>query len=175
VLSRARAEPATLVLGIDANAAGMAASASRAARKPRRGGLVNARFVVCAVEALPPALARSADLVIIQLPWAALLRGLVRGDHAVIAPIAGLVRPGGDLRLLLSVTERDAGSDIGSLDERAIESLTETFAALGLQNLERRPATPADVAASGSTWARKLGIARGDRAAWWLRFRATRR
>lgn len=175
MLARARAEPETLVLGIDANAAGMAASASRAARKPRRGGLVNARFVVSAVEALPGALAGTADLVTIHLPWAALLRGIVRGDRSIMAPIAELVRPGGELRLLLSVAPRDAGLGLASLDEAAIDAIARAFARFGLEILERQPATPDDVARSGSTWAKRLAVGRGDRAAWWLRFRAARR
>lgn len=175
MLARARAEAETLVLGIDANAAGMAASASRAAHKPQRGGLANARFAVCAVEALPDALAGTADLVTIQMPWAALLRGLVRGDPSVTAPIARLLRPGGELRLLLSVAPRDAELGVASLDEAAIDALAATFAAHGLAVRERHVATPEDVTESRSTWARKLGIDRGDRAAWWLRLRAARR
>jgi 16S rRNA (adenine(1408)-N(1))-methyltransferase len=174
-MARARAEPGTLVLGIDANAAGMADSASRVARKPRRGGLVNVRFAVSAVEALPPGLRCAADLVTIQLPWAALLRGLVQGDPAVIQPIVGLLRPGAELRLLLSVTERDAGNGLGNLDAEAIDRLTRALEAHGLHAVDCRLATPADVAASGSTWARRLGIANGERPAWHLRFAAARR
>jgi 16S rRNA (adenine(1408)-N(1))-methyltransferase len=46
VLARARAAPETLVVGVDANAAGMA-------RAARRGGPANALFVVAAAEHPP--------------------------------------------------------------------------------------------------------------------------
>ena len=50
VLAAAAGEPATLVLGLDANAAGMAEASRRAARSGRRGGLPNAAFVLAAAE-----------------------------------------------------------------------------------------------------------------------------
>ncbi|MFI5255453.1 MAG: hypothetical protein ACHQ15_08360, partial [Candidatus Limnocylindrales bacterium] len=145
--ARARAEPTTLVLGIDSNAAGMAAAASRAARGSRRGGLANACFLVAAVEGLPAVLAGTADLVTIQLPWAALLRGLVHGDEAFTGPIAALVKPGGELRLLLSVTEREAGNGLEILGAADLARLTRALEGQGLRGVECRPATAANVAA----------------------------
>lgn len=57
----------------------MAEAASRAGRKRAEGG-PNARFVVCAAEALPGELDATADLVTIQFPWGSLLRGIVLGE-----------------------------------------------------------------------------------------------
>jgi 16S rRNA (adenine(1408)-N(1))-methyltransferase len=50
VLALARARPDTLVIGVDANAAGMAEASRRAAR---RGTLPNALFAVAAAEHPP--------------------------------------------------------------------------------------------------------------------------
>jgi len=50
VLAAAAARPDTLVIGVDANAAGMAEASRRAAR---RGALPNALFVVAAAEHPP--------------------------------------------------------------------------------------------------------------------------
>ena len=50
VLRAAAARPDTLVIGVDANAAGMAEASRRAAR---RGALPNALFVVAAAEHPP--------------------------------------------------------------------------------------------------------------------------
>ena len=50
VLRAASARPDTLVIGVDANAAGMAEASRRAAR---RGALPNALFVVAAAEHPP--------------------------------------------------------------------------------------------------------------------------
>jgi 16S rRNA (adenine(1408)-N(1))-methyltransferase len=68
VLAAAAAQPDRLVIGVDANAAGMAEAARRAAAKPSRGGLPNALFVVAAVEALPPELTGLAYLVTCHFP-----------------------------------------------------------------------------------------------------------
>jgi 16S rRNA (adenine(1408)-N(1))-methyltransferase len=48
VLAAAAAQPNRLVVGVDANAAGMMTASRRAAAKPSRGGLPNALFVVAA-------------------------------------------------------------------------------------------------------------------------------
>ena len=50
VLAAARARPEVLVVGVDANAAGMAEASRRAAR---RGAVPNALFVVAAAEHPP--------------------------------------------------------------------------------------------------------------------------
>jgi 16S rRNA (adenine(1408)-N(1))-methyltransferase len=173
VLARARAEPDMLVLGIDANADGMAEAASRAARRPARGGAPNARFLVCAVEALPVELAAIADEVTVQFPWGSLLRGIVAGESAVLAPITRLLKPlpAAELRLLLSVEPRDRSLGVPVLDAHAAASIGAAAVELGLAPVEVRPAEAADLTASRSTWARKLRAGSGQRRAWLLTFR----
>jgi tRNA G46 methylase TrmB len=51
VLAVAAADPAALVLGLDASRDGLVEAAVRAARPSTRGGLANARFVVAAAPA----------------------------------------------------------------------------------------------------------------------------
>jgi 16S rRNA (adenine(1408)-N(1))-methyltransferase len=89
VLAAAAAEPDRLVVGVDASAAAMAEASRRAARRPDRGGLPNALFVVAAAEALPPELDGLADLVTVHFPWASLLRGLLTADPAVLVAWPG--------------------------------------------------------------------------------------
>jgi 16S rRNA (adenine(1408)-N(1))-methyltransferase len=80
VLAAAADEPDRLVVGIDANAAGMATASRRAAATPRRGGLPNALFVVAAIGALPRELDGLADVVTVHFPWGSLLRGLLGAE-----------------------------------------------------------------------------------------------
>ena len=98
VLARARTEPATLAIGIDANAASMIESSRRAAKPEQKGGRPNALFVVAAAETPPPELARLADEVTITLPWGSLLDGVLGHDDRVAAGVASLVAPGGLVR-----------------------------------------------------------------------------
>jgi 16S rRNA (adenine(1408)-N(1))-methyltransferase len=77
VLATARAEPRALVIGLDADASRMSEASRRAARKPGKGGLPNALFVVAAAESLPCELDGLVDAVTIQLPWGSLLRSVL--------------------------------------------------------------------------------------------------
>jgi 16S rRNA (adenine(1408)-N(1))-methyltransferase len=172
VLARATAEPDTLALGIDANATGMAPVALRAARKPAKGGVQNARFLVSSVEGLPGELAATANLVTVQFPWGSLLRGIVRGEPAIIEPIARLLNrePNAELRMLLSVEPRDRSQGLRALDPASLARIAASFSKLGLTSTELRAATPGELASSHSTWAKRLRAGTGERQAALLAF-----
>lgn len=159
VLAAAAREPTTLALGIDASAAAMAEASRRAARAARKGGLDNARFVLAAAESLPAELAGQAALVTVLFPWGSLLRGCVGLDDAVACGVAGLVARGGVLELLLAPAERDGLAGVPTSQSAVAEAATRTFAAHGLEVVVARAATPAEIAATGSSWARRLGVA----------------
>jgi 16S rRNA (adenine(1408)-N(1))-methyltransferase len=156
VLATAAAEPTTLVIGLDANAASMAEASRRAAGPGRKGGLENVLFVLAAAEAPPEELRELAGRVTVLFPWGSLLRGCLGGDAAVARGIAELVAPGGVLDLLVAAADRD-GLDGLPTDLAAVTAAaTGTFHALGLRLVEARAASDAEVRASGSTWARRL-------------------
>ena len=159
VLAAAAREPTTLAIGIDASAAAMAEASRRAARSARKGGLGNVRFVLAAAESLPPVLAGRAALVTVLFPWGSLLRGCLGLDAAVACGVAGLVAPTGVLELLLAPAERDRLAGVPTSEGAVIEAATRAFEAHGLGVVVARAATPAEVAATGSSWARRLGIA----------------
>jgi 16S rRNA (adenine(1408)-N(1))-methyltransferase len=149
----------------------MADAASRAARRPARGGAPNARFLVSTAESIPEELAATADLVTVQFPWSSLLRGIVLGEPAVVGPIAGLLKPSpaSELRLLLSVERRDRALGIEALDERSVGGIAAGFTQFGIEAIELRPASAADLEAIHSTWARRLRAGTSARQAWLLR------
>jgi 16S rRNA (adenine(1408)-N(1))-methyltransferase len=148
VLAAAAARPDTLVIGVDANAAGMAEASRRATR---RNALPNALFAVAAAERPPQALRARAHSLTITFPWGSLLRGVLGHDDAVLAGVAALLAPGSTARVLVSVVPRDGVPEIPP-DDR----LAAAYAAHGLELLEARPATAEEVAASGSSWAKRL-------------------
>jgi 16S rRNA (adenine(1408)-N(1))-methyltransferase len=167
VLAAAAAEPDRLVVGVDASATAMAEASRRAGRRPERGGLPNALFVVAAAEALPTELDGLADLVTVHFPWGSLLRGLLTANPAMLAGLARVLRPGGTLSMLVSSTDRDRGAGVGPIDRPALAALAGAYARQGLALTRVRPATPDDVAASRSTWGKRLG-AGTRRPAWRL-------
>ncbi|HYN18128.1 MAG TPA: hypothetical protein VEY96_08595, partial [Actinomycetes bacterium] len=152
MLAAAAAEPDRLVVGVDASAAALAEASRRAGRRPERGGLPNALFVVAAAEALPPELDGLADRVTVHFPWGSLLRGLLGADPAIMAGLVRVMRPGATLSMLVSSTARDSRAGVEPIGEPALAALAVDYGHHGLAVTRVRPATPADVAATRSTW-----------------------
>ena len=146
VLRWALAELDRLVIGVDANAAGMRAAARRSSDLP------NAAFVVAAAESLPDDLAAAADRVTVQFPWGSLLRGILCGEGPVLANLARIAAPGATLSVLWSVTDRDRAA-LGPVPTRPAE---ESFVAAGFEVRDLRPATVGEIDATGSSWAKRL-------------------
>ena len=125
--------------------------------RAKRTRLANVAFLVEAVERIPNELAGLASEVTIHFPWGSLLRGVITADEQVLSPIAKLLRPDGELRLLLSATSRDGYADLAPDD---VSALARSYAEHGLELTEARVATRLDVAASRSSWAKRLGQGR---------------
>jgi 16S rRNA (adenine(1408)-N(1))-methyltransferase len=170
VLARAMAEPRTLALGMDANAASMIESSRRAAKPGHKGGRPNAVFVVAAAEAPPPELTAIADEITITLPWGSLLAGVLGRDDRVAAGVAALLAPGGLVRSIVSTASCD-GRDLPVLDERLSAVIADAWTGHGLTLAGFRPATAAELAGTHSTWARRLGLGSGTREAWTIELR----
>jgi len=161
VVRAAGRRPDVLFIGLDADPTQMRRASAHAP--------ANARFVVAAAEALPSELAASVAAVTIFFPWASLLRGLVGPSAAVLSGIGRVLTPGGTLTVLLSITGRDGGKTLarGSIDCAA-------YRRAGLQVTAWRPATPGEIEASDSSWAKRLR-AGADRAVWYLEARSPRK
>jgi 16S rRNA (adenine(1408)-N(1))-methyltransferase len=167
VLSRAAAEPGTLVFGIDATAGSMA----EASRRATRSGLTNAAFLATGAEALSsvPWLAGIADRVSVTFPWGSLLRGVLGlDDGAILCSVAAVLRPGGEIEVLTSVIPSDGIVGFTALDDAFEATIREAWARAGLVLTGMCPATPDDVLASRSSWGRRLGAGHAVRPVWRL-------
>jgi 16S rRNA (adenine(1408)-N(1))-methyltransferase len=157
VLHRSRIEPTTFAIAIDASPDTLASGAWRA----KRARLGNAAFLVEGVECLPRELACLADEVTIHFPWGSLLHGLVDGGGEVIGPVAGLMKPGAELRVLISVIDRDG---FGELTPSIVIARRAPYDRHGLGLIEADWASAATVADSRSAWAKRLAVGRARRA-----------
>ena len=146
----------------------MAESSLRAARPERRGGLRNALFVVAAADRPPAELTGIAAELAVTMPWGSLLRGALANDDARDAAtgIAALVAPGGTVRVLVSIDPRDRLA-VPPLTADAAPGLATRWCCHGLTLAAFEPADAAVIAATGSSWARRLAAGR-DRAVWRL-------
>ena len=165
VLARARAEPASLVLGVDAVATAMAEASGRAARR----GPSNAMFFAAGAETLgDSSLTGRVDLVAITFPWGSLLRGVLGLDSDTLDGVAALVAPGGRVEILASVVPADRIEGISSLDPSWEPTIRRAWCGAGLELASMRRATNDEVVASRSSWARRLGAAGDARPVWRL-------
>jgi 16S rRNA (adenine(1408)-N(1))-methyltransferase len=153
VLHRARTEPNAFALAIDASADALASGAWRA----KRARLCNAAFLVEGVERLSPDLSCLADEVTVHFPWGSLLRGLVDGTPAVVGPIARLMKPGGELRVLLSAVDRDG---MGDVNPAVLTARRDAYSDHGLLLTAAEWASAAVVADTRSAWAKRLAVGR---------------
>ncbi|MDQ3879926.1 MAG: hypothetical protein M3295_02445 [Chloroflexota bacterium] len=94
----------------------------------------------------------------VHLPWGSLLRGVLGADDAVLAGMAQLLAPEATGTVLVSVLPRD-----GVPESPAAAPLAAIYADHGLSLIEARAATHAEVAASRSSWARRLRAGRERR------------
>jgi 16S rRNA (adenine(1408)-N(1))-methyltransferase len=109
-----------------------------------------------------------ADSLTLHFPWASLLRGTLGHDHDALAGLAQLLAPEAVGTALVSVLPRDG---VPAIPEAG--ALAQAYARHGLALVEARPATPAEVAASGSSWAKRLRAGR-ERPVTLLRFSRVR-
>jgi 16S rRNA (adenine(1408)-N(1))-methyltransferase len=162
-LRRARSSTGVFVIAIDASADALVEGAWRA----KRHRLENAAFLVESVERLPAELCALADEVAVHFPWGSLLRGILAADRAVLSPLAMLLRPQAQLRLLLSATRRDGYADV---TPARMADLAGAYEANGLQLLTVRAASAEDLLESHSSWAKRLRVGR-ERSAVIARYR----
>jgi 16S rRNA (adenine(1408)-N(1))-methyltransferase len=165
VYESAREDASRLYIGVDPDAEALGEYAFRASRKPARGGVENARFVVASLEQLPPELHGLAAVVRVNFPWGSLLRSLLEPDDAALAALAKLA-PGGRFEVVFSYdpghdTGAFAGAPLPPLDDAYIaDPLVPAYAAAGLAVTEQRRLTQDEALAVPSTWGRRLLHAR---------------
>jgi 16S rRNA (adenine(1408)-N(1))-methyltransferase len=173
VVARARAEPSSLVLGVDADARAMAESSRRAARPATRGGLQNTMFLVAAAEQLPGPMAGRVSLVTVTFPWGSLLAGALGRDPAVASGLAGLVGPGGRIEMLASIETRDRAAGNVKMTAQGVPVIGAAWESHGLTLTCLQPATIEEILASHSTWGRRLTHGGGaGRTVWRLELEA---
>jgi 16S rRNA (adenine(1408)-N(1))-methyltransferase len=169
LLRRARREPDTFFVGVDAAADNMREASDRAHRQPARGGVSNLVFIAAAANDLPGDLAGIADEVTVVLPWGSLLQVVLLADEVFLGKLKALLKPHGRLELLVSVAESDVGAGKIDFDQAKAHALAADYERFGLKPEGLKMADESDVERLGSSWGRRLAIPR-RRQAWILRF-----
>jgi 16S rRNA (adenine(1408)-N(1))-methyltransferase len=157
------------VIALDPVRENMREVSAKAAKKPERGGVPNALFVVASIEQPPDELRGVADEIFVTLPWGSLMRGIILGDAQVIEAIASFGAQGARVRIVLNTRIFDEPVPIEARDlpevtpDYARDTLTPAFDSAGML-IGRADWMDADqVATLGTTWAKRLSHRRPPR------------
>jgi 16S rRNA (adenine(1408)-N(1))-methyltransferase len=148
----------------------MAEASRRATRSARKGGPGNTLFVLAAAESLPCELEGLVDAITVHFPWGSLLRGLLEPEPRILAGVSRLLRPGGELSLLISLTERDHTAGLRPLDQDVVRALGRRYCHMGFETTVARKATREEIDAAHSSWAKRMSAGH-KRPVWLIRFR----
>lgn len=158
----AAAHPERFVIALDPVRENMREWSAKAARKPEKGGLSNAVFAVASVEQPPEELRGIADEIFVTLPWGSLMRGLILGDDDVLSGVASFAREGSALRIVLNTRIFDDPVPLDAQNlpevtpEFVRETLVEAYGRRGIIIENARWMDADEVAAIGTTWAKRL-------------------
>ena len=158
----AATHPDRFVIGVDPVPETMAEISGRSRRKPERGGLPNVLYAVASIERVPAELKHVADEIFVNLPWGSLMRGMILGDDAVLAGIAGMAKSGAVVHIVLNTRIFDDPIPIEARDlpdvtpEYVRHSLAPAFARHSITIDDERYLAPEEVAAIETTWAKRL-------------------
>jgi 16S rRNA (adenine(1408)-N(1))-methyltransferase len=157
----ARNHPDWLCIGLDAARENLVENAAKIYKKPAKGGLPNALYVISAIENLPPELDHSADVIYINFPWGSLLRGLVLPDAAILNALARLAKPHASLTMLVNYNIFDDPVPLELRDLPAftldyVDSLSSAYQTAGLSIVERGVVGAEVIQTIPTLWAKRV-------------------
>jgi 16S rRNA (adenine(1408)-N(1))-methyltransferase len=158
----ARANPDRLVIGLDPAWPRMSETATRAARKPAKGGAPNLLLVSGSIEIPSPELTAIASDVWVLLPWGRLLHGVVLGEADICGGLAAVAGTGArlEIRVGTSIWRKPVPREIEGLPEMTPEyveqELAPRLAVQGWQVTATELMDTETATVSGSSWARRL-------------------
>jgi len=165
----AREFPDRFIIGIDPNAQGMEKLSGKVGKKPERGGVENALYVVADVANLPTELNAVADQVFINLPWGSLLQGIVLGDETTWKNIRNICKPGAIMDILCGYSEQRESAQMEQLgmpplyEQMIQDEMIPKIQKIGFHAQEVSAITADRLGDYPSTWAKKLQFRQGDK------------
>jgi len=162
VCEAARRLPGWLCVALDAEARNFREASSRTRRKPSRGGLENALFVLAPAEAMPPELAGAANHITIFLPWGSLLRAAVLSEPGFLKELISLAAPGAAVEMLLCYSEKYEPAMMRQLglppltEQHVLDVMAPAWRQSGLEISRVRALDNADLRLAPLGWGRLL-------------------
>ena len=170
----ARENPDKLIIGIDPSHDSLEKVSHKATRKPAKGGLKNAAYVLSRVEELPEELTGVANQVFINFPWSGLLKGVVLVEDETWDNVQRICQPGAIVDLIFGYDEGFEKNKTQDLPELSLEYVKKTMIpkleARGFKAEEVREVGVGDLEGFPSSWAKKLRFGK-DRGYYYVRLK----
>lgn len=150
--------PQNLYIGIDPSEKQLKIFSKKAQRKK----LKNALFVPGSVEILPSELDNKTDIVCINFPWGTLLQTLVLPIENNLKKITKLLKPNGELKIILGFSSDLEPSESKRLNLPEINlefienSLLPAYEKIGLKSTDVKQLNPQDLKQTSTTWGKKI-------------------
>ncbi len=169
VYEMAKNYPETFFIGVDADRNNLGKYSHKIYRKPERGGLPNALYVISSVEELPAELNNTAHTIWIILPWGTLLQGLILARKGLLRNIIRISCARGILNLYISYDVKYESVKIENLGlpeltyELIDGKLAPKYSSEGITITEREVLDNEALKEISSQWARQLAYGRKRR------------
>ncbi|MFZ5643916.1 MAG: 16S rRNA (adenine(1408)-N(1))-methyltransferase NpmA [Bacillota bacterium] len=166
VYKMARQQPETFFIGVDSAADNMAEYSSKAVKKPGKGGLSNAIYVVASAENLPSRMEGIAGKIFVILPWGSLLEGIVKGERVLLSSIRSIAAPEASLELFFTYSHLIEVGEMNrrELPELSLEYIENNLASLymdcGIRILDKEIISNERLREYETQWAKRLGFGR---------------
>jgi len=158
----AQAHPEWFCIGIDPARENLEEYSGKIYRKPRKGGLPNALYVIASAEELPPELNGLAQAIYISFPWGSLLEAVLLGHQNVWAGITRIATPRASLDMLIntSIFRAPIPMRVQELPELTLDYidhfLATAYAKVGIRIVERRVLSEEEMKQVHTTWGKRL-------------------
>lgn len=151
----ARENPDRFVIGIDPSQGSVERTSAKIYKKPAKGGVKNALFVLSDVLNLPEELNGLANQVYINFPWGSLLEGVLKADKTILGSIRRICKQAAVVEVLLSLGHEDNIS-LPELSAGYFLNLKPGFSESGFELAETKKLANEDLRQYPSSWAKKL-------------------
>lgn len=156
----AKENPDRFVIGIDPDQGSLEKTSARIYKKPAKGGIKNALFVLSDVQSLPVELNGLANQLYINFPWGSLLEGVIRVDKTVWQSIRRICKQAAVVEVLLAYRAED-NITLPQLTIDFLKNLKPNFSENGFELVETKKLAKEDLRNYPSSWAKKLSFGKG--------------
>lgn len=162
VHSLAKEYPDRYIIGIDPHQDGLKEISTKIDKKPSKGGVHNALFVLADVENLPEELNGLANQVFINFPWSSLLKGVVLGEDKTWNSIRRICQEGAYIDIIFGYDKslEEGKVETLGLHKLNLEYIQEVWAPKllfkGVKMVEARGVNIEELKDFPSSWSKKL-------------------